>query len=503
MKLAGGRWKLLWRDDCAGLRRRVTALAGVILLGCVANPPRVGHLRKERVSHAGQSHGARPGIGFETTGGWPAPPPMVLHVNHLRDMIGTAINWIYDGDGLGLSEPKPNAPAESLVATLGYNMVRFPGGTLARTFDWTKAIDSVRGQGPDYGGQLHVIQAGLPKFKRFATRQAMRVMYTLNISDPPAKTVSLLERWRALAPPGGPDISSVELGNEEYTSGTDSASAARYATLALGVASAVRRVAPQVRIGAVLYWGRTAAWDSVVIGHLGSSADFLIWHRYVPSAPYLGLASYWPTVAAFRDVEQDLQQKLRLIGERRLPIVLGEFNLSYQQDGHHQNVLLPPRFYLLLGDFFYLAVRYDLGGIVKWALATPSWHTYVDINFNGTREPELSVSGAVSRLLNRWLSAQDSVGAVDQPTNDWPRLSVLAGRAADGSPSFVIQNHDYLPALVNLPATTGFEASAQVVLEERAGRFATVDSEPSSADLVHGVQVPPYSISVLTYRRGP
>src|SRR5437762_5943719 len=84
--------------------------------------------------------------------------------NPLREGMGTNLNWIGDGDGLHLSDPgQPASPDDSLIRSLGYKMLRIPGGYLARTFDWQQAVGDNRGMARNiFSGRLEPLTTGLP-----------------------------------------------------------------------------------------------------------------------------------------------------------------------------------------------------------------------------------------------------------------------------------------------------------------------------------------------------
>lgn len=429
---------------------------------------------------------------------------LTLQPNHVRDLLGTTLNWIFDGDGLRLSEARPNAEAESLVNTLRYRVVRIPGGYLARTFDWQLAIGDPRGTARDFSGRLQPILAGLPEFKRYAARSGLDVMYTLNMEDSPAKTAALLRAWTALEPRSGPELRYFELGNEVYDDGrSDIAHAKRYVSAAESLLVVIRRDAPGARVGAILSNPRAQSWDSVIVASLADRVDFLIWHRYVPYfPPYAGPESYGSTLSAFSRVDDELAAQRRLLGERKVPILLGEYNLSYYDANHlHQNVVLPPRFYLLLGNFVYLAVKHDLAGMMKCCVVNAAWHTFADVNFNGSRTATLSVSGMTTRLLQEWLEAQDSLAIIEQPGFDPLHVSVIAGKAADAALSYLIQNHDSVSHTVKIAMPRGWRPDTRNGLVARENEMWTLRPEPVALIGTAGVTVPPYALIVLQLHR--
>ena len=137
--------------------------------------------------------------------------------NPLREAMGTNLNWVWDGDGLRLSDPgQPSGRTDSLVRSMGYTMVRIPGGTVARHFDWRASVGPQRGVGADYSGRPQVMSTGLAEFKRFAARYNLKVLYIVNIQDDPDKVSRLDDEWNALPPAGRLPIRYMELWNEYY-----------------------------------------------------------------------------------------------------------------------------------------------------------------------------------------------------------------------------------------------------------------------------------------------
>lgn len=375
----------------------------------------------------------------------PAPTPaVVLEPNLLRNTLGTTLNWVDDGDGLGLSRPAgAPMPADWAIRNLGYHVVRVPGGYLARRFDWAGAVSPDRPMQRDFAGHLQAVLTGLPEFKRFAARFGISVMYTLNLDDPPERVAALIRTWDSLPPQGQSPIEWVELGNEEYDRGPTAAAAAAYVTRALPVARAVRAAAPTIRIAGILDDPVNAAWDSIVVTGLGASVDFLVWHRYVPSLPH-DSSEYVTTREAFARADSETGMWSTAPWLRGREIWLNEYNISYKVGSTHQNLSPEPRTSLLLGDFVALAVLRRMGGLMKCCLANPQWHLYADVNFSGSAQPQLTNGGVVQTLLNRWIEAQDSIGLWVPEGSPWWRRSVLVGRGRAGT-SLLVQNHDSIP----------------------------------------------------------
>lgn len=362
--------------------------------------------------------------------------------NQLRLIRGTSLHWINDGDGLQLSKATEEFSAnDSLVSSLGYNVLRIPGGYLTRWFDWEKA--SLRyEQQKNFDGKLEQVRTGLREMKLFARKHEMKVMYTLNINDSPAKIRELIETWNALEPKNGPSIDWFELGNENYDADSSTSAAQQYVHTVLPIIQTIRSVSPKSKIGAIIANPIAPAWDTTVYNALCNQIDFLVWHRYVPYVDYFAPNSYEATIESFATVEQELKYIRRMVKKVALPVYMTEYNLSYYSNEKvHQNVVLEPRYIFLLGNFVLLAYRNDIAGLVKHCLANAGYHTFADINFSEQTQGKISISGLISKELNRWMERQDSVAVVtfDSLYSPW-EFSVLVGKNNDGV-DLIIQNH--------------------------------------------------------------
>lgn len=76
--------------------------------------------------------------------------------------MGTNLEWVADGDGLHLSDrSQPSGAADLMIRSLGYRVLRVPGGWLARGFNWQ---GSVGGQRPMqrnvFSGRLEPVTTG-------------------------------------------------------------------------------------------------------------------------------------------------------------------------------------------------------------------------------------------------------------------------------------------------------------------------------------------------------
>jgi hypothetical protein len=228
--------------------------------------------------------------------------------------------------------------------------------------------------------------------------------------------------------------------------------------------------------------------------------DFWVWHRYVPDSEYRGLESYAATVDSFHAVESDFAKHERLLAPRRLPVFITEYNLSfYDQNQKPQNRTLAGRYYLLLGNFLYLAIKYRTPVLVKQFLASAGWHFMADIEHERTGQPVLSRSRYVARVLDAWVTEQDSVGLVPQAGIDPFILSAVAGKSARGI-ALLVQNHDSVARQVSFDVGSGFTADSTTGVREHEGSFWTVRERGLLGGSGSTMSAPPFSITVVTFR---
>lgn len=432
-----------------------------------------------------------------TTGGvsQQTEPSPQFQTNRLRDVNGTNLDWVYDGDGLGLSRPdRPSPRADTLIRAQWYKAVRIPGGTLARRFDWRAAIDTLRGRGRDFTGRLQPITTGLPEFKRFSVQYGMRVLYILNINDDSSSVVDLLRRWRDL-PPAGRTLELLELSNEDYAYDGGPAGAARYAARVKPLIRAVRRYDPKVRIGAQLANPLHTGWDEVVERELDTMVDFWTWHRYFPYTAYDSVGSYEAVVDSTAAFDRDLAERTH---STRHPLWLTEYNFMFYQERQYQNIVLQPRYYLLLANLYYSAIRYGMPAMFKCCLVNPQFQAFVDIDSASSGTMALSLGGQASAFINRWLAGQDSVAVA--PPEDGFRYTLSVGKSSSGQLSFLVSNHSAVERNVGLPVPRGYAWVSSEAIFQQGSRFGHGSPMPKQADGT-GVTLPAYSLTVVQFSR--
>lgn len=420
--------------------------------------------------------------------------------NHLRTIRGTSLHWVEDGDGLKLSKSsKEFSINDSLVSSLGYNVLRIPGGYLTRWFDWEKATGTQYGSQNNFKGIVETVRTGLAEMKLFAGKQKMKVMYTLNINDSPEKIRKLIQAWNSLPPNNGPTIDWFELGNENYDTNSTQFAAIQYIKTVLPIIRAIRTESPNAKLGALIANPVAPAWDTTIYSMLHEKIDFLVWHRYVPYTDYTISNSYQTTIASFSTVENELQYIYRLMTKRKLPIYLTEYNLSYYtSEKVHQNVVLETRFIFLLGNFTTLALRNHVDGMVKHSLANSGYHMFADINFSEKDSGKISISGMVSQLLNNWLMEQDSIAVIELKNQSIWERSILVGKNAK-QVEIIVQNNTSKEYSVSVQSKLDITL-IDFISYYQHGKEMWTDRNKSS-QRISNLKIYPYSVSKFTLSR--
>lgn len=418
----------------------------------------------------------------------------VYQINRLKELRGTSIHWVDDGDGLKLSRSTSATRFnDSLISSLHYNVLRLPGGYLTRWFNWEKAAGDRYGADRNYGGKIEPVKSGLKEMKQFALKHSMKVMYTLTLSDPPEKIRRLIETWNELEPKGKLPIEWFELGNEDYDADSSVGAAQRYSDKAEPLISVIRQTAPNAKIGAIVANPIAPSWDTTVFNSLYNRVDFLIWHRYVPYTDYYEPDSYQKTIASFEQITKEAEYLRRMMKAKELPIYLTEYNLSfYGKDKKHQNVVLEPRYNLLLGNFVPFAYMNRVSGLVKFTLSSSGYHMFADINFIGNDTGQLSTSGIVSKYLNQWIEGQDSVAVSANVLTFSPwEFSVLKGKGPLGE-SCLIQNHTSKPLKIRFTGS-GIRSCSSLSLFQHGATMWTERKKDRS--ITGEITVEPYSLN--------
>lgn len=213
----------------------------------------------------------------------------------------------YSAQGAGLWDPGLRRPVPAMVALVrqaGVSNLRWPGGSEVHEFNWKLTVGPLETRPTQ--------PYGLAEFLQVAHEIGAEPVITLadywGDEKDAADLVEYLNAPVGSNPNGGIDWAMVrarqghpdpygvrwfEYGNETYTgshapgvAGTGIAmSAGEYVRRYRAIASAMRAIDPNVRLGAVLTSETSmpiSAWSDTVIRGTGDIADFFIYHVYLP-----------------------------------------------------------------------------------------------------------------------------------------------------------------------------------------------------------------------------
>ncbi len=186
----------------------------------------------------------------------------------------------------------PVQPLIDLLRDVKVTMLRYPGGSLANTFDWKKAVGE-----PSSRGDWHF---GIDEY--LATCRSLGASPVITVSDytgTPKDAADLVEYLNAPAEAGHPwaqlraklghaapyGVKWFELGNESDDGGgypRRTYSPEEYAAYARETAAAMRAVDPSIKIGVVAATSKPVddPWNGRVFRSVGPIADFVVVHLY-------------------------------------------------------------------------------------------------------------------------------------------------------------------------------------------------------------------------------
>lgn len=257
--------------------------------------------------------------------------------------------------GQGLWNPERNAPNPLTAGELGKlraGMMRYPGGCLAHSFNWMRAVGPLSGR-PEW-------KFGIDQFLALCRRMNWEPVFTLTDYALPAEELpqhlaELVEYLNAPAVPehpwamkradwGHPEpygVKYFELGNESKhgshkTIPVRSYTPEQYVRYAVESAKAIRRVDPSVKLGIVTVPGDASDWNCdwnrKVIAGAGPAADFLVIHIYGPGVDGTDAKSALRRALAYPDqLAVRLGQYRGLARElagKELPLAVTEYNVG-------------------------------------------------------------------------------------------------------------------------------------------------------------------------------
>jgi len=314
-------------------------------------------------------------------------------------------------EGAGLWRPQSSSPNGDMVRmarTAGVSTLRWPGGCAAHEYDWKLAV------GPRAKRPRQAF--GLPEFLRLAEAIGAVPIITLaeyrgDASDA-ADLVEYLNApvgagkeggadWAALrAADGHPQPYGVvwfEYGNETWHGshpGTEPAFSTRkmdaqtYVRRYAAYRSAMRRVDPSIKLGAVIdneSLPQLSSWSRTVIAGTGDVADFFVYHAYLPrvdrddaTAPETLFTLALAAPVQLDAILSHLSSSIERIARRRIPLAVTEFNAHLVQErpvpyrftlgaavemADFVRVLLDPRHAVAHAQYWHLSNEY--WGMVK------------------------------------------------------------------------------------------------------------------------------------------
>ncbi len=210
-------------------------------------------------------------------------------------IFGVNVEWIWDGQGLWSAGASALDPvAVKLTRALGPTLIRFPGGVFSDSYHWREGLGP-EGSRPlsehSPKGPRSPHHFGTGEVSQFARETGAGLLITVNAAS---GTAAEAAEWvRYMNRGTGPAVQWWEVGNELYMSGDASGghlTASEYAKRFVDYASQMRRVDPNIRIGAIggLNQGsyRFIAdpdWTRVVLEKAAAEMDFLAVHNaYAP-----------------------------------------------------------------------------------------------------------------------------------------------------------------------------------------------------------------------------
>lgn len=218
-----------------------------------------------------------------------------------RNLFGGHLEWVEGGNGLVNENGVWQSKMLNAVKDLDPTLVRFPGGTVASTYDWADGIGprENRKDGLDFNGKPQPMLFGTDEFLELLDQVKADGMILVNLKQDPAHNADWLRYINEnKGKYSSPDASLWEIGNESYYVEDPSfVSAKEYVDYFIGHYRALKEADPSVKVGAILSvnhvdtpWAAPvvpeyATWNRKVVEGLkqaGIVADFYGIHFYTP-----------------------------------------------------------------------------------------------------------------------------------------------------------------------------------------------------------------------------
>lgn len=433
-------------------------------------------------------------------------------------------------DEIRLSETGAAPAVDPLILTrlqeLGVTSLRYPGGTLADTFDWPASIGPLidRGEVEAAFGDLQTPSLGLDEFLRLCEQAGTTPLVQLNVLDSPSQLADLVEYVNGdVSTPQGAIRGSNghpapygvlwwEIGNEPtaaYQTGAQpDDTGADYAQLALGAAAAVRAVDPSIRLGGI---GHTqfaradwlaavpmlANWNAQVFtgpGALTSEVDFVHGHFYSyfgddpdPEVRFRYLMAGGATLSM---VQGDLDL---LTGS--LPMWLTEYHTIIENGGIQPQFLVDYQSGLVVADLLLTAAQRGFEGAHLHNLAEP-------VGFGALVHPgvwDLRPAGHAFAVLLAFAGERRVAATIVSPTETlvagdgaipsgitYERVAALVTRTSSGTARVALLNRT-------------FDETFRVeLLGAGSGVTGAVVHRYESADLFASNEITPGTVSVAS-----
>ncbi len=423
-----------------------------------------------------------------------------------------------------------------LLRDLDNLALRFPGGSLADTYDWVTNKS---------GTNIWAWASTFSQFVDVATNTKAAVFITVNYgSGTPAAAAAWVQHANVtnhLA------FKYWEVGNENYgTWETDNNPRPNdpftYATRFKDYASLMKAADPSIKIGAVSITGedtyanyndhpatnaRTHAvhngWTPVMLATLkglGVTPDFLIYHRYEQApgaendATLLQAAATWPNDAA--DLRQQLNDYLGAAATN-VELVCTENNSVYGSPGKQSTSLVNG---LFLADSLGHSLQTEFNACLWWDLRNGretgnnndgglyGWRPYGDYGVMDAATPaDRYPTFYVAKLLKYFVRGGDRIVSA---VSTYPLLTAFAAQRQDTSLTVLVINKHPTAALTANLALAGYLPGSNVVVysygipQDQAARSGSGSPDVALTNLVVSpagtnlsLTFAPYSVSVL------
>lgn len=431
------------------------------------------------------------------------------------ELFGQNVEWVGLCDGLLTPDGKFDAHALQAVRKLAPPVLRFPGGTLASTYDWAGGVGDPAGRAlsKNYEGKLEPMRFGTGEFLDLAATLQARPLLTLNSTASPESSLAWVEyvKKRGFDP-------LLEFGNESYLKLDPSFMPAKlYVENYRTVIDPIKRRFPGIKAGAILdacmhkaEWAKhlipeASVWNETVVKGTKGLADFYCVHLYAPMEFVDNeLQTLRAAIAGVMQFEKNLAEVRALI-DRENPgaaIWVTEHNVLTDKAEMNWRCGTAPAQATYLADLMMVMARARVAGAAHWSLLGNS-------NFGmlkNAKDPAPRPGGQLFEMLLPLAGAKALETTVESPLMPYkgvgvtpPGLDVkLVGAQAfehAGSLFLLLTNRDLqFPMLVTveLPDKTALEAASMRSVigpmnfapgVEQTGRSRVVQ-RPGSAQIV-------------------